>query len=147
MKDLKNVRLLFDVTNRASNVLMDTETGVVFSKQEPLQIVPYISKSVERALRYGKLIDVDDVTGVKLPPRIKSLHAQIIKTLGIVPIKHETSKTEQEAELKKDSENVEAPNADKSMESAETSESKSNDNKKKVSTKRVKDETVESTEA
>ena len=156
MKELKNVRLLFDVTNRASNVLMDTETGVVFSKQQPLQTVPFISKSVERALRYGKLIDVDSVTGVKLPPRIKALHAQIIKTLGIVPISHETSSEDKTSEKNKTPNidkptdeskpsNVEAPAEEGKTLNVEEVE-KETESKEKLSTRKAKEKAKETTE-
>lgn len=139
MKNAKNVRLLFDVTNRASNVLMDTETGVVFSKQDPLKTVPYISKSVERALMYGKLIDVDDVLEIKLPARIKEFQQRLIKSLGIVPVTHETASKETVDEKEKEpvKEEGKAPKE-------ETVDEK--ESKKKTSTKKAKDKEVETTE-
>lgn len=71
---MSNIRLMFNVTDRWSNVLFDTKTNTRFSKQDPIKTVPIISDNVMSLIKSGRIIDIDNVTGVKLDDTTIRIH-------------------------------------------------------------------------
>lgn len=77
------IRLFYDVTNRDSDVLYDEESKVRFSKYKPYCEVSYISNTIKRAIEFGRIIDIDNVSGVKLNDKTILMHDRILKCANI----------------------------------------------------------------
>lgn len=77
------IRLFYDVTNRDSDIIYDEESKVRFSKSKPYCEVSYISNTIKRAIEFGRIIDIDNVAGVKLNDKTRLMHDRILKYANI----------------------------------------------------------------
>lgn len=77
------IRLLLNTADRNTNILFDQETGVRFTSQKPYAEVSKVSKGMERSIAAGKLIDIDEVTGISVNSDVKAIHDYLLKLSGI----------------------------------------------------------------
>lgn len=77
------IRLLLNTADRDTNILFDKETMVRFTSQKPYAEVSKVSKGMERSIAAGRLIDIDEVTGISVSHNIKAIHDYLLKLAGI----------------------------------------------------------------
>lgn len=77
------IRLFLNLANKETFTIFDIDTGVRFNRETPFRVVPFVSETLKRSIKAGKIIDVDNVLAIELKPDVVSLHNKVLALAGI----------------------------------------------------------------
>lgn len=77
------IRLFLNLAHRDAYSLFDEKTGVRFNISDPYKTVPYISEPLRRSIVAGKIIDIDNISGIKLDPKTIDIQNRVLASVGI----------------------------------------------------------------
>lgn len=132
------IRLFLNLAARETFTIFDAKTGIRFNRSEPFKTVPFVSEHMKRSIKAGKLIDVDNVLGIKLDSNTVKIHDRVLNLAGVVRNQAPATNTINEeatieAEKIDEEANVEAEKVDK--EKVEKQESKTKNKRTSSKTK------------
>lgn len=116
------IRLLLNTADRDTNIIFDQETGVRFTPQNPYVEISKISKGIEKSISVGKIIDIDNVTGIKVDKRSKLIHDRLLRLVGIA--KRINNDIDKEAKLEDKAKEIVNNHFEESVDSTEPKEEK-----------------------
>lgn len=80
---MKKVRLFLNVADKYTGVIFDKDSKLRLTLNHPYGEVNEITEGIRRSISAGRIIDIDNVSKIEVPDRVKAIHNKILKMANI----------------------------------------------------------------